>query len=76
MNTSFNKSALPHRYRKMVVQILSQQGIELSKHDVSNIIRGRVTDTQKTEAVMAALKKLRRNHARNQRFIASIKKAA
>lgn len=76
MNTNFNKSALPHRYRKMVVEILAQQGIQLSKHDVSNIIRGRVTDTQKTEAVLAALKKLRRNHARNQRFIATIKPCA
>ena len=73
MNKSFNKSALPHRYRKMVVEILEQQGIQLSKHDVSNIIRGRVTDTQKTDAVLAALKKLRRNHARNQAFIATIK---
>jgi hypothetical protein len=76
MKQNINKSPLPHRYRKMVVEILSQQGIELSKHDVSNIIRGRVTDTQKTEAVMDALKKLRRNHARNLRFIASIKPGA
>jgi hypothetical protein len=76
MTTSFNKSALPHRYRKMVVEILAQQGIQISRHDVSNIIRGRVTDTQKTTAVMNALKKLRRNHERNQRFIATIKPGA
>jgi hypothetical protein len=76
MKTSFNKSALPHRYRKMVVEILSQQGIQVSKHDVSNVIRGRVTDAQKTEAVMNALKKVRSTHLRNQRFIATIKAVA
>jgi tRNA(Phe) wybutosine-synthesizing methylase Tyw3 len=76
MNKSFNKKALPHRYRKMVVEILSQQGLQVSIHDVSNIIRGRVTDPKKTEAVINALKKMRRNHARNQRFMATIKPGA
>lgn len=67
MSKKIKKLHLPHRYRNKVVEILERQGFELTKHDVSNVLRGHVTDPEKTAAVLAAVKKVSRAHQRVQK---------
>jgi hypothetical protein len=67
MKRKINQLALPHRYRNKVVQILAGKGLEVTPHDVSNIIRGRVKDPEKTAVVLAAVRQVSRAHVRVQK---------
>lgn len=68
MTAKINKLSLPHRYRNKVVKILAGQGFNVTTHDVSNCIRGRVTDPEKTAAVMKAVKQVSRAHIKAQKL--------
>jgi hypothetical protein len=68
MNVKDNKLSLPHRYRNKVVQILAAKGLTVTAHDVSNCIRGRVTDPEKTAAVMLAVKQVSKAHVKAQKL--------
>jgi hypothetical protein len=56
------KMILPYGWRKKVAQSLTQQGLRMSSQQVADVLRGRSSNLDKYNKVVAARKKIARQH--------------
>jgi uncharacterized membrane protein len=66
----------PKHWRKIVVKSLADQGLAVTSQQVADVRRGKITNPEITIPVLAAMAKVRRDHARNQKRMIALQTAA